>query len=145
MRSVRVAIGLAAALLVGGLGFAHAQTGAEDAINSRTEPKARKGVDRTRPTAAPERAVPATRAIPATPGGPDGPATPATPATPADPPRPLVPPGLSGHAPETAPNVGVIGGGSSKGSSPAATPEPSTLLMLGAGLAGVYGLRRRRR
>lgn len=52
--------------------------------------------------------------------------------------------GLSHDAPETAPNVGVIGGGGSSGPSPASTPEPSTLLLMGAGLAGLYRLRRQR-
>jgi hypothetical protein len=52
--------------------------------------------------------------------------------------------GLSHDAPEAAPSVGVIGGGGSSSGSPSATPEPSTLLLMGAGLAGLYRLRRQR-
>jgi hypothetical protein len=58
-----------------------------------------------------------------------------------------MPPGLSKDAPDTAPSIGVAGGkakGRSSGASPAATPEPSMLLLMGAGLAGLYQLRRRR-
>jgi hypothetical protein len=59
-----------------------------------------------------------------------------------------MPPGLSGDAPDTAPSIGVVGGGKahgrSRGGSPAATPEPSTLLLMGAGFAALYRLRRRR-
>ena len=58
-----------------------------------------------------------------------------------------MPPGLSKDAPDTAPSVGIGRGnanGRSRGASPAATPEPSTLLLMGAGLAGLYRLRRRR-
>ena len=55
-----------------------------------------------------------------------------------------MPPGLSKDAPDTAPSIGVAGGGNAGGRSPAATPEPTTLLLMGAGLAGLYGLRRRR-
>ena len=60
-----------------------------------------------------------------------------------------MPPGLSKDAPDTAPSIGVAGNGKAHGrsrsGSPAATPEPSTLLLMGAGLAGLYQLRRRRR
>jgi hypothetical protein len=58
---------------------------------------------------------------------------------------PIVPPGLSADAPEVPPSLGVAGGrgGSSSGPSPAATPEPSTLLLMGTGLAGLYRLRKR--
>ncbi len=59
-----------------------------------------------------------------------------------------MPPGLSADAPDTAPSIGVAGRGKAHGrsrsGSPAATPEPSTLLLMGAGLAGLYRLRRRR-
>jgi hypothetical protein len=146
MRIARVAIGVAVALLVGGLGSAMAQLGGENAINSRLDPKAGRGVDK-RPAAKAEPARAAVPATPATPATAGGPATPAAPATPAVPAAPLVPPGLSGAAPDTAPKVGVIGGGGGgkTGGSPAGTPEPSTLLLMGAGLAGVYKLRRRRR
>jgi hypothetical protein len=148
MRSVRTTVGLAVAVLLFGVASAHAQSGAEDAINSRTDPKARKSreapvsvqapvkVERSARAATP--ATPATRAVPAASGGAATPAVPATPATPS---------GLSGDAPDTAPTVGVVGRGHAKrggGPSPAATPEPSTLLLMGAGLAGLYGLRRRK-
>ena len=54
-----------------------------------------------------------------------------------------LPSGLSSDAPDTAPSIGVAGGKSSGGPSPAATPEPTTLLLMGAGLAGLYRLSRR--
>ena len=44
--------------------------------------------------------------------------------------------------PTTAPTVSVVGGNS--GSSASATPEPTTMLLMGAGLAGLYSMRRRR-
>ena len=44
--------------------------------------------------------------------------------------------------PDTAPRVGVVGGNSA--SSASATPEPTTMLLMGAGLAGLYSVRRRR-
>jgi len=52
--------------------------------------------------------------------------------------------GLSQNAPEQAPTIGVLGPGKSSGPSPAATPEPSTLLLMATGLAGLARLRRRR-
>jgi PEP-CTERM motif len=146
----RLTVGLAAiALLLGGLGSAAAQSGAEDAFNSRLEPqvKRRSADSRTTVKAAPaptpdKRPVTVTRATPATPATPAVPgvsaATPATPAVP-------VALGLSKDAPSGAPAAGVIGrGGSRGGAAPAATPEPTTLLLMGAGVAGLYGLRRRR-
>jgi hypothetical protein len=59
---------------------------------------------------------------------------------------PAVPPaGLSGDAPEVPPTLGVVGGGggASSGPSPSSTPEPSTLLLMGTGLVGLYRLRKR--
>ncbi len=72
-------------------------------------------------------------------------ATPAPAPTVTAPPPVTRRPGLSRDAPVTAPRVGVVGGGgASTGPSPAATPEPSTLLLMGTGLAGLYRLLRRR-
>ena len=53
-----------------------------------------------------------------------------------------IPSRLSSDAPEGGPPFGSPG--SKPGRAPSATPEPSTLLLMGAGLAGLYGLRRRR-
>lgn len=158
---VRVMIVLGTLALVGGMPLpAAAQSGAEDRINSFIEPqvKGRRGDAPARPGASfklptvpdtartPPPPAPPAPAPPATPTAPGGnsarPAPPSTPAAPTVAPRP---PGLSHDAPESAPTIGVIGGtGGSKGGSPASTPEPTTLLLMGAGLAGLYGLRRRR-
>jgi hypothetical protein len=57
---------------------------------------------------------------------------------------PIAPPGLSQDAPDVPPSLGVVGArGPSSGPSPAATPEPSTLLLMGTGLVGLYRLRKR--
>jgi hypothetical protein len=146
----RAMVGLGAtALLLAGLGVAAAQTGAEAAINSRTEPEVkRRQRTESQPVRSPAavevspRAAENARATPATPATPASPgvsaATPAVPATP--------PSGLSHDAPDTAPSIGVVGHGREKSHapSPAATPEPSTLLLMGTGLAGLWGLRRRK-
>jgi hypothetical protein len=52
--------------------------------------------------------------------------------------------GLSHDAPAVPPTIGVVGPDAGAGSSPAATPEPTTLLLMGTGIAGLYQLRRRR-
>lgn len=74
------------------------------------------------------------------------PAEPARPAAPELAPAPSGPadttPGLSHTAPETPPSVSVRPQPS--GPSPAATPEPATLLLMATGMAGLYRLRRRR-
>ena len=67
----------------------------------------------------------------------------APPAAPAVSAVPLAP-SLSQDAPEVPPSLGVVGArGASSGPSPAATPEPSTLLLMGTGLVGLYRLRKR--
>ena len=64
-----------------------------------------------------------------------------------------VPPGLGGGVPSAGSGVPVPGigtgrpsavgsGGQGASPSPAATPEPLTFLMVGAGLAGLYGARK---
>jgi hypothetical protein len=60
---------------------------------------------------------------------------------------PVAQPGLSATAPEKAPAIIGGGGGPSRQAprpTAAATPEPSTLLLMGAGIAGLYRLRRRK-
>lgn len=69
---------------------------------------------------------------------------PAPPVVAPGPPSPVIaPPGLSQDAPEVPPSLGVEGSGSSSSPSPSATPEPSTLLLMGTGLVGLYRLRKR--
>ncbi|MGH9347055.1 MAG: PEP-CTERM sorting domain-containing protein, partial [Vicinamibacterales bacterium] len=108
-------------------------------VNTAAQPLAVKGADSVPPAPKPPAEVPPPPAVPAPPASPV--AVEAVAATPAAGRTPLA---LSHDAPDTAPSVGVIGGSDGSGPSPAATPEPSTLLLMGAGLAGLYRLRRRR-
>ena len=94
--------------------------------------------------AGPPASNPGARPSDPSPSGSAGAAVAATPApTHAAAPASL-PSGLSSDAPDTAPSIGVVGGRSPGGPSPAATPEPTTLLLMGAGLAGLYRLSRHR-
>ncbi len=161
-------VGLAAfALLGSGLfavpalaGQAAAQHSArEGVVNSKavleTTPANNVGNGRTRVARAPAPAVgvdnpPA--AAPSAPGAPAAaPPSSARPAAPVAAPVPVVsvpapaPSGLSADAPEIPPTISVVGGGNApSGPSPAATPEPSTLLLMATGLVGLYRMRRRR-
>jgi hypothetical protein len=98
-------------------------------------------VQATAPPAAPSPAAPAPPSAgpapsPSAPVPAPGPAVPAQPGV-------AAPPGLSADAPEVPPNLGVVGGGGRPGPSPASTPEPSTLLLMGTGVLGLYRLRKR--
>lgn len=92
----------------------------------------------------PAASSPVAAASGSSPAAPASPAasSPATPAAPAYPP-PADGVTLSDDAPDAPPIIGVIGGDQSNGPSP--TPEPSTMLLMGTGLAGLYRLSRRRR
>ncbi len=69
---------------------------------------------------------------------------PATTLPPSDPP-PFVPPGGIGGAPPVPGdgNPGGGGNGGGNGNPPVPAPEPITLLLLGSGLAGLWGLRKK--
>jgi hypothetical protein len=96
--------------------------------------------------AAPAASAAAAPSRPGSGGGSSG--SPSTGAAPAPAPpvsaAPVEPSGLSHDAPEAAPRIGVTGRSGSPGPSAAPTPEPSTLLMMGVGLVGLYRMRRRR-
>jgi hypothetical protein len=145
-------VGLAASvLLVGVASPAAGQTGSrsEPAAFAKTDPRFGAGGG-TEPGARPvskggqPSSSPAARPSEPTPSASAVAAVAATPAPERAAPPSSVPSGLSHDAPDTAPSIGVVGRGKSKGPSPAATPEPSMLLLMGAGLAGLYGLKRRR-
>lgn len=116
--------------------FIHHKVGSEGHLDSpRGRGRVRSEAARTAASAAPARE----------PGRPALAAPPAHVPAPAAPPASVLPPGviLSDDAPDAPPAIGVIGGGESKGPSP--TPEPSSMLLMGAGLAGLYRLARRQR
>jgi hypothetical protein len=152
----RITVGLAALALLVGSGVASAGQadagldrqlrglkGKFDARERGRSPREGKVTTVAPPAAtaaAPER--PAAPSAPSTPSSSGSSASSAAPAEAA--PTVAAAPVLSKDAPSTAPAVGVIGKGASSGPSPAATPEPSTLLLMGAGLAGLYRLRRKR-
>jgi hypothetical protein len=100
--------------------------------------RGRGGRVRARGTAAVEApAAPSSTPSPASGGSSPAPAV--------DPPAAPTSPGgdvtFSDDAPDTPPDIGVIGGDSN---GPSPTPEPSSLLLMGTGIAGLYRLSRRR-